>query len=103
MDNKTQAVIFAAAATACPDEKQATIYKAKGEALIQAANPFGCNQYGEGWKKPHNGVQSWRAKKDTKDKEKDKTKEEKDKEKKEKDKKKESELEMRRGLLYGKK
>lgn len=25
---------------------------------IEAANPYGCNQYGEGWKQPHNGKQS---------------------------------------------
>lgn len=25
---------------------------------VLAANPYGCNQYGEGWKQPHNGKQS---------------------------------------------
>ena len=25
---------------------------------VYAANPYGCNQYGEGWKAPHNGKQS---------------------------------------------
>lgn len=25
---------------------------------INALNPYGCNQYGEGWKSPHNGIQS---------------------------------------------
>lgn len=25
---------------------------------IEAANPYGCNQYGEGWKQAHNGKQS---------------------------------------------
>lgn len=28
---------------------------------IFAANPYGCNQYGEGWKMPHNGRQSLRG------------------------------------------
>lgn len=26
--------------------------------LMSAANPYGCNQYGEGWKQPHNGAAS---------------------------------------------
>lgn len=29
----------------------------EGEA-VEAANPYGCNQYGEGWASPHNGRQS---------------------------------------------
>lgn len=26
------------------------------EDAVRAANPYGCNQYGEGWKMPHNGM-----------------------------------------------
>lgn len=31
---------------------------ALGADIIEAANPYGCNQYGEGWKQAHNGKQS---------------------------------------------
>lgn len=30
------------------------------KAILRAANPYGCNQYGEGWKKAHNGIETWR-------------------------------------------
>ena len=28
-----------------------------GEEEVEAANPYGCNQYGEGWALPHNGME----------------------------------------------
>ena len=31
---------------------------------VDAANPYGCNQYGEGWVRPHNGMQTMRRRKD---------------------------------------
>lgn len=31
---------------------------------VDAANPYGCNQYGEGWRMPHNGKQTLRKNKD---------------------------------------
>lgn len=30
------------------------------EEELEAANPYGCNQYGEGWKMPHNGISARR-------------------------------------------
>lgn len=50
-----------AAAHVCPDKlrKVQMLYEA-GE-LMQAANPYGCNQYGHGWKQAHNGISSKKA------------------------------------------
>ena len=30
------------------------------KAILRAANPYGCNQYGEGWRMPHKGIATWR-------------------------------------------
>ena len=36
------------------------VLASRRQEAIEAANPYGCNQYGEGWKQPHNGKQTWR-------------------------------------------
>lgn len=41
-------------------EAHENIMAARRQEHIRAANPYGCNQYGEGWKQPHNGKQTWR-------------------------------------------
>ena len=59
--NKRRAAALLAAAHVCPDKlrKVQMLYEA-GE-LMQAANPYGCNQYGHGWKQAHNGISSKKA------------------------------------------
>ncbi|MGN0874544.1 MAG: hypothetical protein ACI4OZ_05085 [Akkermansia sp.] len=59
--NKRRAAALLAAAHVCTDKlrKVQMLYEA-GE-LMQAANPYGCNQYGHGWKQPHNGISSKKA------------------------------------------
>ena len=39
-------------------EEHELVLAARRQERIKAANPYGCNQYGEGWKAPHNGKQS---------------------------------------------
>ncbi|MGN0810154.1 MAG: hypothetical protein ACI4PY_01490 [Akkermansia muciniphila] len=59
--NKRRAAALLAAAHVCTDKlrKVQMLYEA-GE-LMQAANPYGCNQHGHGWKQPHNGISSKKA------------------------------------------
>lgn len=57
-----------------------TAQAALGVDIAEAANPYGCNQYGEGWRQPHNGKRSTPGKPAKKGEQKDEPEQEKKKE-----------------------